>query len=128
MKNKDIFLISETRTNNFTDPDVAVKIGGLWGQAQKYQQEGANFYGIYADYESDYKGDYTVSVASSFCPFKEAKTISIPAQKYHAFPVEKDVFATWQEIWKTELDRSYLFDYEEYSADGSIQIYIGLNT
>ncbi|MBC6309437.1 hypothetical protein HCJ66_07700 [Listeria sp. FSL L7-1582] len=124
---QEIYWINETRTNNFNDPDVATKIGNLWADAQKLQQTSATFYGIYADYESDYLGDYTVSIASNMPHSENTKKIMIPEQPYQVFNVEKDVFATWQEIWNTELNRSYHFDYEEYAPDGSIRIYIGLN-
>lgn len=124
---QEIYWINETRTNNFNDREIAAKIGGLWQEAKKLQQTDATFYGIYADYESDYKGDYTVSVASNMPHSENTKKIMIPEQPYQIFNVEKDVFATWQEIWNTELHRSYLFDYEEYAPDGSIRIYIGLN-
>lgn len=78
-------------------------------------------------YENDYRGDYTVSVATSIRPFETSKEIMIPDQGYQVFNVETDVFATWQQIWNTPLNRSYLFDYEMYLPNGTIQIYIGLN-
>ncbi|MBC1563109.1 GyrI-like domain-containing protein [Listeria booriae] len=124
---KQLFIINEVRTNNFNDSQVADKIGALWEEAKQYQQENQAFYGIYMDYESDFSGDYTVRVATDYKAFVGAETIVIPQQQYHVFPVENDVFATWQEIWKLPLDRSYVFDYEEYLPDGSIFIHIGLN-
>ena len=36
------------------------------------------------------------------------------------------VGAVWHEIWNTELDRAYESDFEIYSQDGSIKIYIGI--
>ncbi|MBC2318600.1 GyrI-like domain-containing protein [Listeria booriae] len=122
-----LFIINEVRTNNFNDSQVADKIGALWEEAKQYQQENQTFYGIYMDYESVFFGDYTVCVATDYQAFVGAETIVIPQQQYRVFPVENDVFATWQEIWKLPLDRSYVFDYEEYLPDGSILIHIGLN-
>ncbi|MBC2168369.1 GyrI-like domain-containing protein [Listeria booriae] len=124
---KQLFIINEVRTNNFNDSQVADKIGALWEEAKQYQQENQTFYGIYMDYESDFSGDYTVRVATDYQVFVGAETVVIPQQQYHVFPVENDVFATWQEIWKLPLARSYVFDYEEYLPDGSILIHIGLN-
>ncbi|EUJ44086.1 effector binding domain-containing protein [Listeria riparia] len=125
---KQLFIINEVRTNNFNDSQVADKIGTLWSEAKQYQQESRTFYGIYLDYESDFFGDYTLCVATDYQAFMGAKVMIIPQQKYHVFPVKNDVFTTWQEIWKLSLNRSYLFDYEEYLPDGSILIHIGLNT
>ncbi|MBC1603945.1 hypothetical protein HCJ39_04245 [Listeria rocourtiae] len=122
-----IYVIKKTRTNNFNDPDVANKIRKLWTEVQNLQQTNATFYGIYEEYENDYQGDYTVSVATSIRPFETSKEIMIPDQGYQVFNVETDVFATWQQIWNTPLNRSYLFDYEMYLPNGTIQIYIGLN-
>ncbi|EUJ44937.1 effector binding domain-containing protein [Paenilisteria rocourtiae] len=122
-----IYVIKKTRTNNFNDPDVANKIRKLWTEVQNLQQTNATFYGIYEEYENDYRGDYTVSVATSIRPFETSKEIMIPDQGYQVFNVETDVFATWQQIWNTPLNRSYLFDYEMYLPNGTIQIYIGLN-
>ncbi|MBC1434394.1 hypothetical protein HB848_03480 [Listeria rocourtiae] len=68
-----------------------------------------------------------MSVATSIRPFETSKEIMIPDQGYQVFNVETDVFATWQQIWNTPLNRSYLFDYEMYLPNGTIQIYIGLN-
>ncbi|MBC2172478.1 GyrI-like domain-containing protein [Listeria booriae] len=124
---KQLFIINEVRTNNFNDSQVADKIRALWEEAKQYQQENQTFYGIYMDYESDFSGDYTVRVATDYQVFVGAETVVIPQQQYHVFPVENDVFATWQEIWKLPLARSYVFDYEEYLPDGSILIHIGLN-
>ncbi|MBC2240893.1 GyrI-like domain-containing protein [Listeria booriae] len=123
---KQLFIINEVRTNNFNDSQVADKIGALWEEAKQYQQENQTFYGIYMDYESDFSGDYSVRVATDYQAFVGAETIVIPQQQYHVFPVENDVFAAWQEIWKLPLDRSYVFDYEEYLPDGSTLIHIGL--
>ena len=84
-----------------------------------------NVYGLYHEYESDYKGDYTL------CVIVEGKGESskiIPDDtNYEIFKVEANdeqgIFNTWSEIWKKEdegqLRRAYTFD-------GNIDIYIAV--
>lgn len=132
------------RTNN-ASPEMGNVIGSLW---QKFYTE--NCYpaiknkanekslGIYTDYEADEKGDYTVVVA---CEVTDAEDISqewtvrtIPAGKYAKFVVRGNMMTAvaelWQELWKMDLPRSFICDFEEYqNADpenAEIHVYIGL--
>src|SRR5699024_10353364 len=91
-----------------------------------------NTYGLYYDYESDYKGDYTLCVAIED---DRESSITIPNDAtYEIFTVDTDdeqgIFKTWNEIWKKEeagtLKRAYTYDFEKYYPDGKIDIYIAV--
>lgn len=132
------------RTNNFA-PDIGEKIGGLWS---KFYQSGIyssienkkneKALGIYTEYAGDEKEDYTIVVA---CEVEKADVIpdtaiktKIPAGKYAKFEiigdVKKDVSEFWSQLWKMDLPRSFVCDFEEYENDNmensKVNIYIGL--
>ena len=120
------------RTNNFKDEAIMQKITELWNEAliTLKNQDGV-IYGWYYDYESDYKGDYTLSVAIESAG--NGSTIEIPnTSTYEIFEVdtsvEHGILHTWKEIWEREekgdLKRAYTFDYEKYYPNGLIEIHI----
>lgn len=133
------------RTKN-SDPNMTMKIGGLWN---KLYNEGvynkiknkvdAKAIGMYSDYESDCNSEYSITVG---CIVESLEDIPkntvvkvIPKGKYAKFIVkghmQKAVADFWQKLWNMDLDRSYKCDYEEYqNADvenAEIHIYISLN-
>ncbi|MGG5371622.1 hypothetical protein [Enterococcus sp. AZ196] len=60
------YIFSSTiRTNNFTDDNVQEKIAGLWKKNESLvtQAKEQKIAGVYHDCESDYKGDYSLSIA-----------------------------------------------------------------
>lgn len=129
-----LFLIKGIRTNNFNDEQVMQKIQTMWEEAYRnLKQDQKSIYGVYYDYESDYKGDYSLSVGieegggESF--------IEIPDhEKYEIFKVdttdENGIIKTWSKIWELEeagqLKRAYSFDFEKYSPNGEVDIYIAI--
>lgn len=131
------------RTNN-ASPDMGAVIGGLWNRfynegiyASIPDKTNQKALGIYTDYENDEKSDYTVITAceTDRAPQEGMYTVCrIPAGRYAKFVVHGDmvqaVAAAWQEIWKLDLPRTFLCDFEEYQNDGmdqaEIHIYIGL--
>lgn len=132
------------RTSNAA-PDMGTKIGGLWQQFYSpdffpiIKNKATELsYGIYTDYADRENGDYTVMVACEVTNAenlpKNAEVRKIPAGKYARFIVKGNVKTAvmefWQKLWKMELDRSFVCDFEEYhSADmenSEIHIYIGL--
>ncbi|QIK69778.1 hypothetical protein G7062_05465 [Erysipelothrix sp. HDW6C] len=126
----NLYLLETVRTNNFTDPEMVSKITGLWQSLQTLEPplEG-NVYGVYSDYESDYKGDYSFAIATT----EPRSQMSIPifaGMNYTKFAVETDVAATWAFIWDLEesgeLHRAYTVDFESYQPDGSVVIYIAI--
>lgn len=60
----EVYLIGEIRTNKFSDKDLFEKIRSLWGKTNDYTIENDMKYGIYHQYVSNYRGDYTLSIAT----------------------------------------------------------------
>ncbi|MBP1039831.1 effector binding domain-containing protein [Vagococcus sp. BWB3-3] len=127
--------LASVRTNNVNDPEMTTKIQGVWGEAQAKLTQKMPLYGVYHAYESDYKGDYTLSIACE--AGEEGAFLMIDDRAmYQVFPVdtsqERAVYQTWQRIWALEeqgdLSRSYKFDYEKYATDGSIEIFLGIHS
>jgi len=126
-------IIEKVRTNNFNDEHVMQKITDMWKNASTVlSNKNENVYGLYHEYESDYKGDYTLCVAVEG---KDESSIAIPDDTtYEIFKVntndEQGIFNTWSEIWKKEdegqLKRTYTYDFEKYDPDGNIDIYIAV--
>ncbi|BBU38805.1 hypothetical protein APP_10970 [Aeribacillus pallidus] len=63
-------------------------------------------YGVYYDYESDYRGDYLLSITIE--ENNGEAFIEIPSNtKYKVFQVDKTdeqgIFKTWSKIWKQEV-------------------------
>ncbi|MFC7686997.1 effector binding domain-containing protein [Ureibacillus sp. GCM10028918] len=127
-------IIKSSRTNNFNDEHMLQKISDLWKDASdtlvKHEN---NIYGIYHNYESNYKGDYSLSIAIENNGEEPAIVIS-DSGKYEIFSVDKDdqqgVFNTWSKIWGQEetgsLKRAYSYDFEKYYPNGDIEIYIAV--
>ncbi|MBP2097474.1 GyrI-like domain-containing protein [Enterococcus rivorum] len=127
-----LYEIDSVRTNNFSK-DVGEKIGQLWSQVMsQVQNDDTVIYGIYHDYENDYHGDYTLTIASEQKTVK--RLLDIPSQKYELFPVdttsEIGVIEAWQKVWSLEeeskIERTYQYDFEKYDLDGTVTLYIGI--
>lgn len=129
----ELRIIEKIRTNNFNDKHVMQKITDLWKNSSPYlSNKDDNVYGLYHEYDSNYKGDYTLCVAVEG---KGDSSIVIPTDtKYEIFKVntndDQGIFNTWNEIWKKEdedqLNRAYTFDFEKYYPNGNIDIYIAV--
>ncbi|MED0675248.1 MULTISPECIES: AraC family transcriptional regulator [Aneurinibacillus] len=83
-----LYFINSIRTNNFNDEQMMEKIKTMWGEAsRKLKNHQNSVYGVYYDYESDYKGDYSLSVAIEDNNGKSF--IEIPNnEKYEVFKVD----------------------------------------
>nr|WP_145157070.1 effector binding domain-containing protein [Paenibacillus terrae] len=129
-----LHLINSTRTNNFNDPGMMGKIQAIWNEASgKVERHRDMIYGIYYDYDSNYTGDYSLSVATENVPGDT--WIEIPDDAtYEVFTVdtadEMGIVKTWRSIWEKEeagaLRRAYTYDYEKYHPGGEIEIYIAV--
>lgn len=132
------------RTNN-SSPDMCQVIGGLW---QRFYSDGAysaienkadcKAVGLYYDYQDEEKGDYSTAAAcvvnaADKIP-KGMTVIKIPAGKYARFIVKGDIVEAvaqfWNELWKMDINRSFVCDFEEYQnsdpVNAEIHIYIGV--
>lgn len=125
-------IITNVRTNNFNDKHVMDKIKNMWesasGSLTNYE---GNVYGVYYDYESNYKGDYSLGVATE----QDGETsIELPTEKYEIFTVDstddQGIFKAWSNIWNLEesgtLNRAYTVDFEKYLSNGDIEIHIAV--
>ena len=57
-------IINSTRTNNFNDNLLIQKITELWKEkSNRLTNKEIITYAVYHNYESNYKGDYTLSIA-----------------------------------------------------------------
>ena len=132
------------RTNNAA-PDIGEKIGQLW---HRFYSDGLVneighrvdhvALGIYTEYASDEKGDYTVMVACQVTePSSRFETRVIKGGKYAKFVVKASqdqlvskVADAWTAIWQMPLPRLFAADFEAYQvADGEqaeVHIYISL--
>ncbi|MEH7109512.1 GyrI-like domain-containing protein [Bacillus sp. JJ1764] len=127
-------IINSVRTNNFKDEQIMEKITGMWKESTRVlKNKDAVVYGLYYDYESNYKGDYSLSAATE--DTGDEASIEIQSDnKYEMFVVdstdEQGVYKTWKKIWECEekgtLNRAYTYDFEKYYPNGTIEIYIAI--
>lgn len=129
-----LYLISHTRTNNFNDPQMMQKIKLMWKKSsQQLQDYKQPIYGVYYDYENNYKGDYCLSVAIEEQHGDTFITIS-ENDLYEVFNVNTTdslgIINTWKKIWALEdegkLQRKYSYDFEKYYPNGNIDIHIAI--
>lgn len=129
-----LYELASVTTNNFTDPEVFKKIGMVWEKAHNILEERKDIeYGVYHNYNSDYKGDYTLSIATSAFPTDDIIKVDSYA-KYRVFNVDtakvEGISNTWKYIWeleeKEEILRAYTIDFEKYYPDGTVEIHIAL--
>lgn len=123
------------RTGNDKE-DMGNVIGGLW---QKWSQvndvqgrKNKKYIGLYTDYVG-MEYDTTVGCEvekSTLIPEGMTEKI-IPAGKYAKFVLHGDVVKTvqqaWEDIWKMNLERTFVCDFEEYQEGKdmeNMEIYI----
>ena len=84
-----------------------------------------DIYCFYTDYESDHTGYYTAllgcKVNANANIGEGFSGISIPAGKYQVYALggkfPENVRLAWQEIWESEANRAYTFDFDLYTAN-----------
>jgi predicted transcriptional regulator YdeE len=132
------------RTNN-ASPDIGKVIGGLWEgfygkgiYSAIKNKSNDKALGIYTDYAGREMDDYSVITA---CEVEAVEEIpdgtvarTIPAGTYAKFVVRGNMITAvaefWQELWKIDLPRAFVCDFEEYQngdmEDALVHIYVGL--
>ena len=132
------------RTNNASEmqPETA-KIGALHQtfaqQAKVAYEKGACLYGVYYQYESDYTGDFNVLVGAEpnlVASTAELEYVALPAGDYLVFSGEggmpQVVIDVWQDIWRYFSSddcvhrRAYTADFECYTSENSVDVYIAV--
>ncbi len=134
-----------TRTTNADEflPATA-KIAPLWGRffSERVAQAVADYtpqsalYGVYSGYATDAMGPFDVSAAVLATEVPEGlKAVTLPAGPYLVFeaqgPMPATVVALWAQVWQyfqhqPVHPRRYASDFEEYTGEGRIAIYIGV--
>ncbi|MCP3681031.1 MAG: GyrI-like domain-containing protein [Gammaproteobacteria bacterium] len=141
------------RTDNFiemSDDDDGGRIAKLWQQffAEQVMNQIPHcldqgpLYGVYYDFASDVNGKYTVlagmetAQAASTEMVEPFSLIEIKAGNYLRFSAQGEMPATCIELWKTlwhyfdssetPYQRQYGSDFECYSAQDQIDIYIAV--
>ncbi len=126
-----VYILNETRVNNFSESSLD-DIKELWDKCLDGNEDFVNYtkYAIYHQYASDYRGDYTLSIATEEIPTK--KKFDLAMDKYIKYSVgtREDLAGLWEEIWDDEennkIVRTYKYDYERHNLDGSIDIFINI--
>ncbi|MBS0358509.1 MAG: effector binding domain-containing protein [Proteobacteria bacterium] len=127
-----------TRTKNSQEMDPkTAKIPSLWQQL--YSSELINntsIFGVYADYESDTNGLYTLTLGvSQEQEQKNLSRVTIASGNYLVFknhgPMPTVVIDTWKQIWhfftvETQYQRNFKSDFELYDAPDQVAVYIGI--
>lgn len=134
-------LTTRTKNENEMEEETA-KIGPLW---QKYADETIDaktfnkaksmaMYGLYHNYESDVTGEYDYTIGVEVTKPKNA--LKIEKQRYLVFKKEGElpdvVISLWADIWEyfsseaCEYERAYNIDFEKYTKEDEIEIYISI--
>ncbi len=131
-----------TTTNNKNELiDTSAKIAPLWEEyTTKYiytntlnKVKDISMYGVYSNYTSDHNGDFDVTVGVEVS--KAKKAVVIENEKYLVFSKQGElpqiIFNTWDEIWEyfetnSEYTRKFSVDFEKYTKEDEIEIYISI--
>lgn len=128
-------VLDSDQTNNFTDPHIVSKIKELWERnhthIQKYLKEDITIVCLYHDYYSNYKGDYTVSLGIEDNDYGIFNTSNYEWMEFKVSSADPSgVINTWKKIWLAEdnheINRVYNFDFEQYSPNGQISIFVAI--
>lgn len=128
-------ILDSDRTNNFTDPHIESKIKTLWEKnhthIQECLKEGITIVCLYHDYQSNYKGDYTVSLGKEDNDYGIFNTSNYEWREFKVNSADPlGVINTWKKIWlaedNQEINRVYDFDFEQYSPNGQISIFVAI--
>lgn len=137
---------SSTRTRNDDEFNAEkARLPGLWAQffSRDMDKRNANpdnafIYGVYADYESDASGYYTVTAGMDIAGKSsiDCNSVIIQSGNYLVFENEgenpKAIIETWQAIWQyferssTQELRRFVTDFEQYINPEQHAVYIGI--
>lgn len=118
-------------------------IVALWSQFYKSRlreqlpgTDGSNIYSVYHDYEGDHSAPYIMTIGYSIpagvaCP-EGLSCVAIPPQTYAIFETvgaqPEALISQWQTIWQSDLDRTYIADFDTYDAKnkGRVTVSVGV--
>ncbi|WP_221410357.1 hypothetical protein [Apibacter muscae] len=94
----NLSIVESIRTNNFNDPEILKKIQAIWSNSiPKIKDSGYqdNIYGVYHEYDSNYQGDYTLSIMIE----NKVGVLNLSEENYKIFIVDKPdgegIYQTW---------------------------------
>lgn len=118
---------------------AVMDLPALWGKFCKLKDRipgAGETIVVYSNYEFDHQGefDYLIGkqVEEGALEEGEFDFVEIPTEgNFWTQKVEgimpMALVSAWQKIWQLGLKRRYDCDYEVHKADGSVEIYVGLN-
>ncbi|WP_394787029.1 GyrI-like domain-containing protein [Rhodoferax sp.] len=134
----------QTRTTNLNEATPEARIQPLWqrffservAQSVPGYTPQSQLYGVYSGYASDAHGAYdlTAAVLAGEVP-QGLVGIEVPVGDYLVFEAQgampQAVLAAWAAVWKyfegaPAHPRRYAVDFEQYSGDGRVAVYIGV--
>ena len=126
-----ILMLENIKSKKITDKKIRTnnnkidEIVSLWKEVPNLGLNG-DIYAVYYNYESDFNWDFDFLIGSENNVLND--TADIKEGKYMIWTADSPdaVGSIWQKIWNTELDRTYESDFEVYSRDGSVKIFIGI--
>ncbi|MEA3553229.1 MAG: effector binding domain-containing protein [Campylobacterota bacterium] len=133
--------ISVTTNNKNELTEDKAKIAQLWDEyTQNHiytkthnKVKDTAMYGVYSNYVSDLNGDFDLTVGVEVS--KAKNPIVIENERYLVFSKKGElpeiIFETWEEIWEyfennDEYKRKYSVDFEKYTKEDEIEIYISI--
>lgn len=123
------------RTGN-QNQDMTTVIGGLWKKWETVSElqgrKNKKWIGMYTDYEGmEYDTTVGYEIEKDTIVPNDMTEKMIPAGKYAKFVLHGDVVQTvqqaWADIWKMNLERTFICDFEEYQEGEdmkNMEIYI----
>ncbi len=141
IKNLMISGITVTTNNENEMNEESAKIATLWDDyaeknvysATHDKANNSSMYGVYSNYTSNTSGDFDVTIGVEVT--KNKKAIVIEDEKYLVFKKEGElpqvVIDTWKDILdyfenNDEFKRKYSIDFEHYTKEDEIEIYISI--
>ncbi len=96
--------------------------------------ENTSLFAVYTEYESDENGMYSFVIGAEIRSPNDSKNmniIKVPSGKYAVFtaPSKEKVINAWQAVWQSNLDRSFMADFEQYDfTTDMVKIFVGLKS
>lgn len=127
---------------------ASIDCGNLWQQFEKGKvveqipnKTDNTIYAVYYDYDGDYTKPYSYFIGCKVEPETSTpsglNSLTIPEQNYHKITAKGKMPAciadAWKEIWNSELNRAYGYDFEVYDErtrdwnNAEVDIFVALN-
>ena len=91
---------------------------------------------LYTDYQGDHTKPYLyivgVRAPSGTQPPSGLMAREVPAQTMAKIeakgPIPQSVIEAWQQVWRSDLNRSYIADFDIYAGEGEpVSIFVGID-